>query len=354
MGQQTEIAWCDSTFNPWIGCTKIGPGCQFCYAESEDKRRGWTEGGWGKGKPRKRTSKENWRKPVTWDMNAGHHMEGVKRQRVFCSSLADWLDDEVPIEWLADLLDLIRRTPSLDWLLLSKRPENWTDRLDAALGFCVQQKDHLQPVRGWIREWYLYGNAPNNVWLGTSVEDQTRADERIPVLLSIPAKIHFLSCEPLLGPMDLTKLYFTTRPDNKTGLYPFPGCPVDSRTKLVDLLDWVIVGGESGHKARPFDLAWARSLRDQCKAAGVAFFLKQLGADARGECDWPHHHECPPDYVDDDGTLCSVSKEPGSLCHHIDDKYWPCRMKLTDKKGGNIEEWPEDLRIRELPQEVAR
>jgi protein gp37 len=256
MSANSKIEWTDHTFNPWIGCTKVSPGCAHCYAEGEDKRRGWTSEGWGKGKPRKRTSDSYWKQPLKWNREASCVAPGlqpprvtvqrttvmhggtvsVHRPRVFCASLADWLDDEVPIEWLADLLALIHATPNLDWLLLTKRPENFEERIARA--------------RPSISFW-RHGNPPENVWLGTSVEDQKRADERIPLLLSIPSKVRFLSCEPLLGPVEL-----------------MPGA---SR------MDWVIVGGESGHGARPMHPDWARSLRDQCLAAGVPFFFKQWG-----------------------------------------------------------------------------
>src|SRR5581483_2425062 len=143
MSTQTKIEWCDHTFNPWIGCTKVDELCTNCYAETQDKFRAWTPKGWGKGKPRQRTSTANWRLPLRWNRDRGQTLEALKgtsfkaelerRPRVFCASLADWLDDEVPIEWLADLLALIHATPNLDWLLLTKRPENWMSRLVKAM-----------------------------------------------------------------------------------------------------------------------------------------------------------------------------------------------------------------------------
>jgi len=265
MSENSKIQWTDHTFNPWIGCAKVSPGCLHCYAETQNNLRKWNPAGWGKGAPRKRTSEGNWKNPVKWNKQAAAAAEGFAdsfdltprvnlRPRVFCASLADWLDDEVPIEWLADLLALIHATPNLDWLLLTKRPQNFRERVDAAF-----QHSHGE---GWQSLW-TQGEAPPNVWVGTTVEDQTRADERIPALLEIPARVRFLSCEPLLGPVDLV-----AAGQDSDGQYN-PRFPVG--------IDWVIAGGESGPGCRPMEIEWARSLKDQCQAAGVAFFTKQLG-----------------------------------------------------------------------------
>jgi len=197
--KNSKIQWTDHTFNPWIGCTKVSPGCANCYAETRDQR---FSGGihWGKGAPRHRTSANNWREPMKWDREAGEEyrmwqvraqLHGLgapykpRRPRVFCSSLADWLDDEVHLEWLVDLLDLIRQTPSLNWLLLTKRPENWYRRI-AEAGLTA---NYASPRNGPTAEMalaWIKGTPPTNVWIGTTVEDQARADQRIPLLLSIP------------------------------------------------------------------------------------------------------------------------------------------------------------------------
>ena len=317
MAENTSIEWCDHTFNPWSGCTKVSPGCAHCYAESLSKRNPATLGVWGKGQPRKRMSEAYWRQPLKWNetgicVNCGYsstRTEGAhrapdggwcgdhdgnggiaqtfRRPRVFCASLADWLDDEVPIEWLADLLDLIRRTPNLDWLLLSKRPENWRDRLMAAANYLRDKTNHvLRETCQWISDWVQWNKPPANVWIGTTVEDQTRADERIPLLLSIPAKVRFLSCEPLLGPVTLALMYC---PDCCTWTASKPvnsgkdvGCFHCGTYKnqwfmREQGIHWVICGGESGPGARPMHPDWARSLRDQCVAAGVPFLFKQWG-----------------------------------------------------------------------------
>jgi len=260
----SKIEWTDHTFNPWIGCTKVSPGCEHCYAEARDQR--FAKGvHWGKGAPRQRTSAANGKQPLAWDREARYAQTCVIsgdpsfRPRVFCASLADWLDDEVPVEWLADLLELIRGTPHLDWLLLTKRPENWRRRLQAVTDVCGDKfngPDPFSPAYEW-----LIGDAPANVWIGTTVEDQPRAAQRIPHLLDIPARVRFLSCEPLLGWVDFE---------------PVLGVLSD-RDRDAAGIDWVICGGESGPAARPMHPDWARSLRDQCAAAGVPFFFKQWG-----------------------------------------------------------------------------
>jgi protein gp37 len=246
MGAETKIEWCDHTFNPWIGCTKVSPGCAHCYAEGKSKRRGWAQ--WGKGKERHHTSENYWKQPLKWNRAAyATNLNGFPRPRVFCASLADVFDPEVPDEWRCALFDTITETPNLDWLILTKRPEIAHDFYHNKIG--------LQDET--IRDKFL-----PNVWLGVSVEDQKRADERIPILLLIPAKVRFLSCEPLLGPVDISRFLQCSF----TGIHT--GC---------SQVDWVIVGGESGHHARPMHPDWARSVRDQCIAAGAAFLFKQWG-----------------------------------------------------------------------------
>lgn len=252
--ERTKISWADYTFNSWTGCTKVSPGCDHCYAEGWSKRSGHVQ--WGPHGERRRTSPANWRLPLKWDREA--ERDG-KRVRVFCASLADVFDNHPSIlpEWRFDLWDLISRTPHLDWLLLTKRPQNIAR--------------FLPP--NWQKPW-------PNVWLGTTVENQTEADRRIPHLLAVPAAKRFLSCEPLLGPVDLS-CYTWGR------AVACEECPQDidcscSFLARGDLdnepaLDWVICGGESGYGARPMHPDWARSLRDQCQAAGVAFHFKQWG-----------------------------------------------------------------------------
>jgi len=212
-----------------------------------DKRYGRVK--WGPAGTRMRTSHANWRKPLAWNRQAA--ADG-KRARVFCASLADVFEDKPDQpelnDWRSDLMLLIQQTPQLDWLLLTKRPKNVMRLFSLAW-----QKIGGDPVTA----------LPNNIWIGTSVENQAAADERIPELLKIPAAVRFLSCEPLLGPINLENL-----------AYEAAGPAWAGYNKLID---WVIVGGESGPNARPMHPRWARSLRNQCQEAGVSYFFKQHG-----------------------------------------------------------------------------
>jgi protein gp37 len=330
VAENSNIEWTDHTFNPWIGCTKVSPGCANCYAEAHDNRFGG--GHWGKGAPRQRTSEANWRKPVQWNRQEEaklvSHAEFVnpRRPRVFCASLADWLDDEAPIEWLADLFDLIRKTPNLDWLLLTKRPENWRARVEAASDHLFDHGD--RDTCGWLVAWWKHGVAPRNIWLGTTVEDQTRGIERISTLVKIPARVRFLSCEPLLAPVDLRPWFYLANNEPWNFAHPDPMAYAQERYRRAtraNFIHWVICGGESGPNARPMHPDWARELRDQCAAAGVPFFFKQWGEWANAGCEafgkvkpraitwirwdgsrWPH---CPEDENADCVTLSCVGKK---------------------------------------------
>jgi protein gp37 len=302
MAENSKIEWTHHTFNPWRGCTKVSDGCTNCYAEQMSGRNPKTLGVWGKHGSRVVASESMWKMPLKWDKAAEAAGE---RHRVFCASLADVFEgeDTMPAEsWLAvqqargRLYDLIEKTPNLDWLLLTKRPENIRSLIDWE----------------WLED---DGEIPPNVWLGTSVEDQKTADERIPHLLKIPAKVRFLSMEPLLGPVDITHYLYTR--------YHHGGTHHE-----YNQVDWVILGGESGSKARPFDISWARSIVSQCKTAGVPVFVKQIGAKP----------------YDSDRRIYT----PGSVIVPVDGG-WMATNKIVDKKGGDWDEWPEDLRIREVP-----
>jgi len=293
MSATTKIEWCDMTFNPWIGCTKVSAGCANCYAENETFARVQRSRGremWGAGKPRHLTAKGSWRKPLIWNRNARimQHgwQEGIKicgseayaiergflkpvRPRVFCGSMMDWLDDEVPIEWLAELLNLVRKCSDLYWQLLTKRPENYEKRIEACLdmleahphwGDLSNDCDTVR-LRNWLADWFVLRKAPDNVWIGTTVENQEMANKRIPELLKIPSEVRFLSCEPLLENIDI----FTLR---NSGIGP---------VHVAKNIDWVICGGESGPNARPMHPDWARSLRGQCASVGIPFMFKQWG-----------------------------------------------------------------------------
>lgn len=277
MADETLISWADMTFNPWIGCTRVSPACDGCYAahlmETRMGRAVWGGPGVGAG-TRDRTSVANWRKPLIWDRKA--KAEG-KRPFVFCSSLADVFDNEVPHEWRADLFALIHDTPNLVWLLLTKRPQNIVKLFDA-----------ISDVRdAW----------PTNAAIGTTVEDQERADINVPALLEAKAALSpafaFLSCEPLLGPINLRDLR-QYNPRRKPWINALSGavtsgglptspseCGISISTSWTSpKIDWVITGGETDqgqHKARPTNPEWFRSLRDQCAAFGVPFHHKQNG-----------------------------------------------------------------------------
>jgi protein gp37 len=345
MAENSKIEWTTHTFNPWEGCTKVSPGCTHCYAEArnnrfisrKDRAKG-VGGNWGKGKPRRRTSAQNWKKPLKWNREAegidgrnalrsaiGMEESNPHRPRVFCASL-DWLDDEVPIEWLADLLKLIHDTPNLDWLLLTKRPENWRDRLCLAMQLIDREwlagvAEDRSAVANWIGGWIEttergMQQIPHNVWIGASVEDQPRSDERIPELAKIPAKVRFLSVEPMLGPIDFERGFSIC---DTNGEPSGPRCKPDGSHGI----DWVIFGGESGPGARPCNIEWIRDGVRQCRSAGVAPFVKQLGSHAIGK------------YIPSSPTSIERNLNKAGM--------------LRDKKGGDITEWAEDLRVREFP-----
>ena len=298
MADRSAIEWTDSTFNPWIGCTKVSPACDHCYAEVSTPSR--TRGvEWGAGKPRQRTSAGNWKLPLRWNAepfytcgcgyrgtmhdlttNAVHGC-GLQfrrvRRRVFCASLADVFDNEVSPHWRAELVNLISNTPNLDWLLLTKRIGNAAAMLEQAI-------DNLSGGQcGWCD-----GRRFPHVWIGATICNQVEADRDIPKLLAVPAAVRFLSIEPMLGAIDVTEhLWGRAKPcadcpkdaDCECGWYPRTASPEEPA------LGWIICGGESGPHARPMHPDWTRSLRDQCANAGVPFLFKQWG-------EW-----APPNYV---------------------------------------------------------
>lgn len=248
MADQTNIEWCDSTFNPFIGCTKVSPGCDNCYAEQLMDHR-MHKVHWGAGQHRVRTSTANWRKPLIW--NAAHAVffgEHGRRRRVFCASLADVFDNEVDPVWRMDLFQLIADTPNLDWLVLTKRIGN-------VRAMCAG--DGL-----------MFDMLADRIWLGATFVNQSEVDRDIFKLLSIPAAKHFMSLEPLLGPIVIPEVAIKYL-DWGEGKHRYP----DSG----GMVDWVIAGGESGRGARPMHPDWARALRDQCAAASVPFLFKQWG-----------------------------------------------------------------------------
>lgn len=244
MAQVTGIAWTHSVFNPIIGCSEVSPGCTNCYAREWAKAR-YQAAKWGAGNPRIRTSPSTWKQPATWNRKAEKSGE---RHLVFCGSLCDWADNEWPEEVRRDLFQVIWDTPALTWLLLTKR---------------IGNAAKMMP-RTTLR----------NAWLGATVVNQEEAQRDINKLLAVPAALHFLSLEPLLGPVNLEPWL---RPIGVVSPDPH------GRDRAVG---WVIVGAESGPHRRPFDHAWLRSIVEQCKAASVACFVKQdssLRPGARGK-----------------------------------------------------------------------
>ncbi len=272
MAEESKIEWTDATFNPWRGCTKVSPACENCYAETMSKRNPDVLGVWGKHGTRTIAAESYWKLPVKWNKQA--EAEGV-RKRVFCASLADVFEgnDTMPdnardavYDARLRLFELIDKTPYLDWLLLTKRPDN------------VRHVMQEVTLGTYGEAWNFLEHMPN-VWIGTTVENQKYADIRIPQLLKIPAKVRFLSVEPMLGPVNLANIAtFQFRGaeylNSLTGeLLTF----FSSHVGRIQPVDWVIVGGESGSNARPMQIDWVRSLREQCKNAGVPFLFKQWG-----------------------------------------------------------------------------
>lgn len=264
--QNSSIEWTDHTFNIVWGCQRVSPGCEHCYAETMAKRYGYDIWGPAKTTGRRTMGDAYWVEPLKWDSRAAK--EG-QRQRVFCSSMADVFEnhptnnEERPRLW-----QLIMRTPWLDWLLLTKRPEN---------------------VMGMTPD----GLIPKNVWIGTSVENQEWADKRRPYMEQIPAAVRFVSYEPALG---------------------------NVKWHGWEFLNWLIIGGESGNQARPFNTRWASDAVRFCHDYGIAPFIKQLGSKP---------------YMD--------RRTFGA-------ENW---MSLADKKGGNIDEWPLELQVRQFPRKIA-
>lgn len=231
MAKDSAIEWTHHTFNPWWGCTKVSPGCKYCYAETWARRVGQML--WGARAPRRQLSEAYWRQPLAWNAEA----ERIgQRRRVFCASMADVFEDRRDLDANRERLwALIAATPKLDWLLLTKRPHKVSE---------------LSPYGD---EW------PENIWLGATAENQKWLERRMAELSQLKARVLFLSCEPLLGPLD------------------FSAWVADAAHGSRRLLDWVIAGGESGHYARTAHPDWFRSIRDQCVAAGIRFHFKQWG-----------------------------------------------------------------------------
>lgn len=282
MAETTGIGWCHHTWSQHRGCAKVSTGCEFCYAEKGSHRNPAILGIWGIHGTRPINA--DWGKPVSWNRKA---TQAGERHRIF-PSLCDWLEDrEELVKTRSRFMNLVCQTRNLDWLLLTKRPENYSRLIARSLEILIE-KHATDTVRKWM------DCAPENVWNGVSVENQEYAEKRLPILVETKAAIRWVSYEPALGPVDF-------RP-------------------WLDRIDWIVCGGESGSKARPFHMEWAEDVAQQCADAGVAFFMKQVGANP-------------------------FMRPPGAW-GHVD----PPPMKFKAKKGDDINEWPEHLRIQEYPK----
>lgn len=315
MSARTGIAWCDSTVNFWWGCRPVSCGCDNCYARRDAKRFGMPD--WAQRRKMinaVRMAKRLNRKPwvCDWCGNASrenpsehgcgwcnqHLCSGHEfhRRRIMSLSMGDWLDTGVPVEWLAEMLDTIRQCSDVTWILPTKRPEWFHSRMTAVTEHHVDRSDMVD----WLSDWRC-GKAPPNIILLAYVESQEQADKRIPELLRIPAAVRGLSLEPLLGPVHIPELRLRNwTKENELG--------------------WLVIGGESGPKARPCNVAWIRSLAQQGKAAGVPVFVKQLG-----------------------GNPCSSELTSDEFAPYMG------KLNLNHPKGGDPSEWPSDLRVREWP-----
>jgi protein gp37 len=319
----TDIAWTDRTWNPTRGCSIVSPGCTNCYAMKLAHRFS------GPGKPYDGLTKQTPRSGPQWTGKVTtvesallEPLSWRKPQRVFVNSMSDLFHQDVPDAFIDQVFATMAAGHNHTFQVLTKRPERMRryvsdsalqDRIHwASLDRFGHTKDFDSQVDSWV-----YGRWPlPNVWLGVSVEDQPRADERIPLLLQTPAVVRFISAEPLLGRVDVIDWM-----DHECGDPPHGRCPAE--------IDWVIVGGESGPGARSFNLEWARSIVKQCTAASVPVFIKQLGAKPFVQ------------YEVNGGTFTDPMIRPGD-------------GKLADRKGGDMDEWPADLRVREFPADLRR
>lgn len=286
MSDKTNISYCDHTKSPWRGCEKKSAGCAGCYVEDFQRKFGdkltdrrlvksfeadvmrWNRKSLicddcGKGIDGEVQMPSVESPSLIWCSDC-HDYNSVHRPRVFVS-LCDWLDDKVPVEWLADFLRVIHETPNLDWLVCTKRPENWQIRLDHAI-------PSIDGPSTWAAAW-LHGEPPHNIWFGVTCEDQASADERIALLLQIPAKVRWVSAEPLLEPISFAGCPGTIRDLVQASLNQ-EACEHFDTANLRGV-DWVVVGGQSGPKRRDCGVEPIIDVAKQCAAAGVPCFVKQ-------------------------------------------------------------------------------
>lgn len=301
MADGTLIEWTDATWNPVTGCSVVSPGCTNCYAmrlagtrlKHHPSRTGLTAD--SKSGPvwngQVRLNRQELHKPAEWK----------RPRRIFVCAHGDLFAEQVPDDWILDVLTVIASNPHHHFQVLTKRAERMRD-------FMIR-KDLLEDI---YANWSGFSGSPrevwswplHNLWLGVSVEDQRRVRERIPELLDTPAAVRWISAEPLLGPLDLTNVTGGTSDsavlarDTLTGNFWRPGKGIVSRDTDGRRLDWVVAGGESGRGARPMHPDWARSLRDQCATAGVPFFFKQWGEWCPATADYGVSGHCMPETGD--------------------------------------------------------
>ncbi len=333
---KSSIEWTKRTWNPVRGCTPVSPGCKHCYAAREAVRHAG-EGGAYEGLAKSTKAGPRWTGKVRFvPEKLAEPLRWQKPVKIFVNSMSDLFHESLTFEQIAAVFGVMAAARRHTFQVLTKRPERaveffkWLGADRDAVFKCVLAVSRLlrgfwpsdeRPDPGWQDRWPL-----TNVWLGVSAEDPPTAGERVPAILECPAAVYFVSYEPALAAVDLRPWLQAKLIDGGMNPQAF-GRSHESRR-----LDWVIAGGESGPKARPADVAWFRDVLDQCKEAGVAFFMKQLGAVpvlAHDDKTWPR--EFPP-HVE-------IEPRPGR----------PDVLHLRDRKGGDPSEWPEDLRVRMFP-----
>lgn len=318
MSSQSDIEWTDTTWNPVAGCAKVSAGCKHCYAETMAARHALMSAAQGRTSPYLPVvdaERRRWRGNfVTLPERLADPLSWRKPRRVFVNSMSDLFGEGVPFEYIAAVFGLMAATPRHTYQVLTKRPARMveffehTERFSLGpLAYCrMRANPYVEEAPG---PWPL-----PNVWLGVSAEDQATADERIPLLLQVPAAVRFISAEPLLGPIELHHEWLVGRILAGGAAIPAARAPA---------LDWIIVGGESGPGARRCDLTWLRDVVRSCSAAGVDCFVKQVGA--HPTLDGIARGQARGTFVGD--TLA----------------------RITNRKGADPSEWPEYLRIREWP-----
>lgn len=376
----TSIEWTDETWNPVVGCSPVSEGCRNCYAAREAIRLA------GHPNPRvsgpyvftaeKRGSGDYLRPVFTGiikvvEERLTNPLRWKKPRRVFVNSMSDLFHPAVPFEVVDRVFAVMAITPRHVYQVLTKRPDRmaeYMNGLDPERVINAAGDLFGDEGRSWVSNWMEGWSRPHevpddgnpcngtvkrwplpNVWLGTSVEDQAAADERIPHLIETPAAVRFLSCEPLLGPVDLSSW---------VGNPPVCG-PGSERTWLPDEagVDWVIVGGESGPRARLCNIDWIRSIVAQCQSAGVPVFVKQLGRipyEKRPAKAGPQGTEEALRNIGHPHPQRSWFREGWTLTSTPEETVWIKSFRIRDRRGADPAEWPEDLRVREWPNAVTQ